>query len=167
MSWQDEAIPLLRTILNDAGCGGATFTESRLEDLLLASAHMIIQDIPFSTSYTVSISAGTISPDPASNVEFINFMVLKAACFSDEGTFRVRALAAGIEARCGPAMLRTMQHINGFETLLTEGPCKAYEQLKTDYVFGNTNVIKAVLSPFAGNSFDPSYLRTNDFRDRG
>ena len=170
MAWQDEAIPMLRTILGDAGCGAATYSETRLEELCLASAHLIIQDVPFDTSYTVTISEGVISPDPAEDVPFINFMVLKAACLADEGTYRTKALMAGVEARCGPAILKTMNHIKGFETLLTEGPCKAYEELKQDMVFGNTDVIRAVLSPFRGNDFDPGSQRISDIsnghRDR-
>jgi hypothetical protein len=169
MAWQDEAIPLLRTLLSDAGCGTSTYTETRLEELLLASAHMIIQDITFDTTYTVSISSATITPDPADDTEFINFMVLKAACFSDEGVFRQRALAAGIEARCGPAVLKTTQHIAGFQTLLTEGPCKTYDEMKFDFEFGKTDHIKAILSPFAGNDFDPYYQRDyvdDEHRDR-
>jgi hypothetical protein len=161
VAWQDESIPILRTILNDVGCGTTTYTDTRLEDLLLASAHMVLTQIEFPTTYTVTISDGTITPDPATDVAFINFIVLKAACFADQGMFRQKALLAGVEARCGPAMLKTMQHVHGFQTLLEEGPCKAFEELKQDYLFGNTEVIRAILSPFVGNDFQPSLRATH------
>lgn len=165
MAWQDTAIPILRTLLNDA-CGTITYTETRLEELSIASAHFNVQELPFSTDYTVSIPNASISPDPELDVEFINFMVLRAACIADQGLFRERALLSGLEARCGPAILKTMQHVTGFQTLLTEGPCKAFEELKQDYIFGNTDIIRAVLSPFIGNEFQPdtTYRYTDDYR---
>ena len=170
MAWQDEAIPLLRTILGDAGCCTTTYTDTRIEELLVSSAYLINYEIPFSVAYTVRVSLGVITPDPVDDEAFMNFMVLKAACLADEGTFRAKALLAGVEARCGPAILKTMDHIKGFQTLLTEGPCKAYDELKQDAIFGNTDVIRAVLSPFRGNTFDPGLQRSvdisNDHRDR-
>lgn len=153
--WQDTAIPILRTLLNDAACGEATYSESRLEELCIAAAHFNVQELPFETTYTVSIPNASITPDPESDVTFINFMVLRAACISDHGLFRERALLSGIEARCGPTVLRTMQHVAGFQTLLLEGPCKAFQELKNSFIFGNTNIIRAVLSPFTGNEFQP------------
>ena len=166
MAWQDTAIPILRTLLNDAGCGESSYTETRLEELCIAAAHFNVQELPFSTSYTVSIPNVTISPDPESDVEFINFMVLRGACIADQGLFRERALLAGLEARCGPAILRTMQHVTGFQTLLVEGPCKAFQELKDSFIFGNTDVIRAVLSPFVGNEFQPDvgYLYRDEYR---
>jgi hypothetical protein len=44
------------------------------------------------------------------------------------------------------------------KALVDKGPCAAYDALKLDYQFGNTNTIRAVLSPFVGNNFDPSSL---------
>lgn len=164
--WQDTAIPIVRTLLNDASCGTTTYSETRLEELCIAAAHFNVQELPFSIDYTVSIPNGSISPDPESDVEFINFMVLRAACIADQGLFRERALMAGIEARCGPAILKTMQHVAGFQTLLTEGPCKTFEELKQDFIFGNTDMIRAVLSPFIGNEFQPDtgYYYTDERR---
>jgi hypothetical protein len=170
MAWQDESVPLLRTILGDAGCGVTNFTDTRLEELLIAAAYLVAYEIPFSTTYTVRVSQQSITPDPADDAAFINFIVLKAACLADEGTYRSKSLLAGLQARCGPTMLDTSNYGKGFQTLLTEGPCKAYEDLKQDALFGNTDVIRAILSPFRGNDFDPSSLRiediSNEVRDR-
>ncbi len=157
MAWQDETVPILRVMLNDMGCGELTYTDSRLIELLLAAAYLNVAFIPFPTTYTVTISTETISPDPSTDAPFLSFMTLKAACLADTNTFRSKAFAAGIEARCGPATLRTGQHLQGFQTLLEEGPCKAFEELRDEFIFnGNTKAIRAVLSPFVGNQFDPS-----------
>ena len=168
MAWQNELVPLLRNIINDVDEDNYTYTDARLEELLVVSAQLVIVDIVnLPTTYTVDVTQYSISPDPTSTRDdaFINFVVLKAACLTDQGLYRSKALAAGIRARCGPASIDTMKHIDGFRDLITFGPCKAYETLKKDYMFGNPN-IAAVLSPFVSNDFDPSALYMYFHRSR-
>jgi hypothetical protein len=155
MAWQDTGITILKAILNDACCGTSTFSDSRLLDLLIAAAYCNLTAINWSTTYTINVGKQTISPDPLTDVDFMNFMILKAACLADQGLFRTKALQAGLEARCGPAILKTTQHLQGFNTLLEEGPCKAYEEMRCEFIFNNNRAIRAILSPFVGNNFDP------------
>ena len=61
----------------------------------------------------------------------MNLTVLKAACLADLSTYRTKAAMAGLKARCGPAVLETLEYTKGFKELLEFGPCKAYEELKT------------------------------------
>lgn len=160
MSWRSEMVPLLRNIINDVNEDSYTYTDARLQELLITAAQLVIVDITnLSTTYTIDMTEISISPDPTSTRDdaFINFVVLKAACLVDQGLYRSKVLIAGIRARCGPAAIETMNHINGFKDLIDFGPCKAYETLKRDYLFGNLS-IKAVLSPFVSNDFDPSAL---------
>ena len=155
---------MLRTILNDAGCGTTEYNDTRLEELLMAGAYINLTQVIFAVDYTITIATDTISPDPSTSspidVTFINFMVLKAACLADEGLFRNKALSAGIKARCGPAVLETMNHLEGFKILLEEGPCKAYAELLNQYRFsGNSDNIRAIMTPFVSQTFDPSTHR--------
>ena len=55
-------------------------------------------------------------------------------------------------------VLETMEHMVGFRELLSQGPCAAYTKLKTEYEFGESRYIKAILSPFISNNFDPQSL---------
>lgn len=163
MSWQDECIPMLRVIISDIDCDSQTYSDNRLEEILVVAARYVDQELTLPTVYTITVSDRTISPDPTDSVSndntvLINMTVLKAACLTDWSTFRTKALLAGVEARCGPAVIRTLKHLDGFKELLTDGPCAAYEKLKNDHNFGNTNVIMAILSPFVSNTFDPQSL---------
>lgn len=158
MSWQQEMVTMLRVLISDMD--SECYTDARLEQLLVLSGKYVQQEISFDTTYTISVAEISISPDPTSipDEEFMNFTVLKAACLTDWNTFRQKALLAGLKARCGPAILETVGHLDGFKDLIDKGPCAAYEELKKDYQFGNTDTIRAVLSPFIGNNFDPSTL---------
>ena len=160
MSWQNTSLIMLRTLLNDASCSTEKYTDDRLMDLLLTSAYIIRIDINFNTTYTVDVEAYTISPDPigqTDGTEFISFMVLKAACIADEGNFRTSALLQGVSARCGPASITTSNYGGYLKELLTAGPCKSYQTLSDQYNFSyeGKRIIKAVMSPFAANDFDP------------
>ena len=132
MSWQNDSQLMLRTMLNDAGCGESRYTTQRLEELLITSAYFLPTEINFKTSYTIAVSTYTI-----------------------EGNFRNAALLQGVNARVGPAHINTSSYGSHLSTLLTEGPCKSFEELKKIYNFnyGGKKIIRAVMSPFAANDF--------------
>ena len=159
-TWQNTSLLMLRTMLNDAGCGESKYSNDRLEDLLITAAYLLPIDVNFNTTYTIDVEAYTISPDPigqTDGTDFISFMVLKAACIADEGNFRTSALLQGVSARCGPASITTANYGAYLKELLTAGPCKSYDNLSNEYNFSyeGKQIIKAVMSPFAANDFDP------------
>lgn len=152
---------MLRTMLNDAGCGGDNkYTTQRLEELLITSAYFLPLEINFDTAYVIDVAAYTITPNPIDQddgTEFISFMVLKSACLTDESAFRTAALLQGVTARCGPASIQTSSYGSQLATLLTQGPCRSFEELKNEYNFSydGRKIIRAVMTPFASNSYDP------------
>jgi hypothetical protein len=160
MSWQNTSLLMLRTMLNDAGVSEMRYSTQRLEELLITSAYFLPLGINFNSTYVVDVSAYTITPDPSTTAdgdEFISFMVLKSACIADEGNFRNAALLQGVNARVGPAHINTSAYGSHLTVLLTEGPCKAFQELRKEYNFSyeGKKIIRAVMSPFAANKFDP------------
>lgn len=163
MSWQDEAVIMLRVLIGDIG-DEPIHCDSSLQKLLVVAAHYVNQEIEF--NYTVSISDMSITPDPTDPRDdaFLNFIVLKAACLTDQGTFRAKAVLEGLSSRLGPASLTISGNLRGFKDILEKGPCKSYEDLKLEYKFGNPH-IKAIFSPFVGPFFDPRDLNNTDRRE--
>ena len=159
-TWQNTSLIMLRTMLNDAGCDTVRYTPQRLEDLLITSAYFLPLEINFKTTYVVDVELRTITPNPVDEEdgdEFINLMVLKSACMTDEGNFRTAALAQGVSARIGPASLTTSNYGQYLGTLLNEGPCKAYSRLVEVYnmSYDGSKIIRAVMSPFVANDYNP------------
>lgn len=159
MAWQDDMTQMLRVLIFDLE-STPTYSDARLEEMIVAASHLVIQDINFSTNYTISIMSQTITPDPtvADDTEFINFVILKAACIADQSTLRSKVNSAGVSVKLGPASISTATNLRGHEILLSQGPCAAYQEMKWEYELGNANAIRAVLSPFIGNNFDPRDL---------
>jgi len=163
MAWQTDLVTMLRNVIFDVDSTNYTYTDNRLKEMLVVSSHLVTQEIAFDTTYTITISTTGISPDPtdstdANSIAFQNFIVLKAACLADQSTLRTKALAAGVTAKLGPASISTNSNLRGFEILFNEGPCSAYSSLKWEYEMGNAKAIRAILSPFVGNTFDPESL---------
>jgi len=167
MSWQLEVPILIRSFINDFD-DQPNYSDERILQLSLVAAQHTILDIEFNNSYSVDIINQTISPDPTINRDntFIGFVALKSACLLDQSSLRTRAYLEGVNVTLGPAKLDVASGIAGFKTLLEQGPCKMYEQLKTQYVLGDASRVKAILSPFVGNNFDPQMLNTgpSDYR---
>ncbi len=167
MAWQDDMVVMLRVIISDLA-ETPTYSDNRLEQILVVSAMYVDQELDFDNTYTIKITPPSIAPDPISlsDDSFVNFTVLKAACLTDWSTFRTKALVAGVKAKCGPVVLETLKHLDGFKQLLEQGPCAAYETLKHNWVFGNAELVKAVLSPFVSNNFDPQNLASSQYSHR-
>jgi len=155
MAWQDITIGIVRILINDFNNDNYDYSDDRLMQTLVVAAQLVNQEIDFSTSYTIDIPLVTISPDPSSDAAFINFISLKAACIIDQSAFRTKATISGLKAKCGPAILETVYHLQGFKDLVNFGPCKAYQTLREEWMFGNAQVVEAVLSPFVSNNFYP------------
>ena len=153
MSWQNISLQILRTLINDLS-DDPIYEDDILEMTLRTAASFVKQEVHLSTNYTINLNCGDISPDPSSDEEFINFTVLKAACIINGWAFQKKVAVEGIKAKCGPVEFGVSASRNALG-LLEDSFCKTYEDLVNQYNWGNINNIKAVLSPFISNKFDP------------
>lgn len=164
MSWQVELPILIRSFINDLS-DNPTYSDERIIQLSLVAAQYTIIDIEFNNNYTIDVINQTISPDPTElaekDIDFIGFAALKSACLLDHSSLRTRAQLEGISTTLGPAKLDVSSGLSGYKIILEQGPCKMYEQLKTQYVIGDSSRVRAVLSPFVGNNFDPQMLNAD------
>ena len=160
MAWEETMTTMLRVLVNDTE-SPQTYTDDRMKQILVVAAQYVDMELSFDYSYTITVGAtaaeSDIAPDPVAldDDPFVNLTVMKAACITDFSTFRTKALQAGVKAKCGPAVLDTLKHLDGFKQLLEFGPCQAYQAMKDNWVFGNGELCRAILSPFVSNDFDP------------
>jgi len=156
--WYAAMPEMLGILLDDT----SAVSSDRYLKMLVVSGMYVQQEINLPNKYNINVLDITITPDPfdLEDYTFINFTVLKAACMHDQGVFRRKALISGLEAKAGPAVLKTLQKMDGFKELLTLGPCAAYEKLKEEYQFGDASIIWGIFSPFISETFDPSLLHT-------
>lgn len=163
-------IPIIvRTWINDLE-ETPIYSDDRLQQVILVASQYVTREINLDTQYKCDLINLTITPDPSlandRDQTFISFVALKAACMLDQSTFRTKAATEGIRAGLGAASISVGGNLKGYKDILDNGPCKMYEKLRMEYEIGNANAIKAILSPFVGNQFDPRYINTEYARFR-
>lgn len=167
MYWEIEIPIIVRSLINDLG-PEQTYSDDRILQLAVIAANYVTKEVNLSRNYNVDIVNIDITPDPSDNnsrdTDFISFIALKTSCLLDQSTFRTKAALEGIRTALGSANLSVSGNLSGYKTILDQGPCKLYNELVMDHNVGNASVVRAVLSPFVGNNFDPRYLLRGSFR---
>lgn len=168
MSWQAEIPIIVRTLINDLDYDKQTYTDDRLLQIIVVAAKYVQFDVSLDHAYTVDVVNPAISPDPTEDNDsiFISLVSLKSACIVDQSALRTRAALEGIRAALGPAQLSVAGNLAGFNLIIDKGPCAAYEELTSHWDVKEATAIRAILSPFVGNKFDPRYLQNNSDRSR-
>jgi hypothetical protein len=167
MSWQIEIPIIVRTLVNDVA-DQPVYSDERIIQVVTVAAKYVQFDVVLDHAYLVDVSNLSISPDPTQDRDeiFISLVSLKAACIIDQSTFRTKAVTEGIRAALGPAQLSVAGSLDGWKTILDKGPCALYDELTSHWDVKDAAAVAAVLSPFAGNKFNPRYLQCNSERSR-
>ena len=150
-TWETETVELLRVLIDDLA-DTPTYSDEKLQRLLLVAAFQVVREVTFDKTFTVNLTEQTLEPDPTAaatlNKDLVNLMCLKAACIMDRGA---AAKAAG-KAVAGKDMNAVQFDLRGVAEstirLLKEGWCAVYKEVVFDYISGTGNLGQAVLGPF-------------------
>lgn len=147
MSWQIEISAIVRAITGDL-TEPYTYCQEKLEELIVIAAQLTRNELDFDTTYTISISELSISPDPTTDRDdaFINLVALKTACLILTGEMKLAA-GRGIKVTDAGASIDLTGEYNNTKQV-TESICKSYQEGKLQYMLGNLNGIKAILTPY-------------------
>lgn len=167
MSWKKEIPIIVRTLINDLS-ETPTYSDERILQVVTVAAKYVQFDVVLDHQYVVNVVNPTITPDPTADNDsiFISLVSLKTACIIDQSVLRTKAAAEGIRAALGPASLSVAGSLAGIRMIIEEGPCAAYDQLVSHWDVKEATAIRAVLSPFVGNKFDPRSIQLNPYRSR-
>jgi hypothetical protein len=161
MAWQEELTAITRVLVNDYG-DSMEFSDARIHQVLAVASKYVQFDVNLDNKYTIDVVNSNISPDPTENNDdiFISLVCLKAACIIDQSKFRTKAAMEGIRAALGPASLSVAGNSAAWKVMLDQGPCALYDELTSHWDVKEATAIRAILSPFVGNTFDPRSLST-------
>jgi len=156
MSWQNELTVIVRTLINDIE-EPYEYSDSRIQQVLAVAAKYVQFDVNLDHVYQVDVTNADISPDPTIDKDdtFISIVCLKAACIIDQGTFRTKAALEGIRTALGPASIGFSGSLSGWSAIISHGACGLYEEPTSHWDVKNADAVRAILSPFVGNKFDP------------
>jgi hypothetical protein len=167
MSWKKEIPIIVRTLINDLS-ETPNYSDERIIQVISVAAKYVQFDVVLDNSYTINVVNPSITPDPTTTDDsiFISLVSLKTACIIDQSVLRTKAAMEGIRAALGPAQLSVGGSLAGIKLILEQGPCAAYEELTSHWDVKEATAIRAVLSPFVGNKFDPNSIRYSSDRSR-
>jgi hypothetical protein len=159
MSWNLEIPIIVRTLINDWS-ETPTYSDERILQVISVAAKYVQFDVSLENIYTIDVVNPNITPDPTALNDsiFISLVSLKSACIIDQSTLRTKAAMEGIRAALGPANLSVAGSLTGIKMILDNGPCATYEELSSHWDVKEATAIRAILSPFVGNNFDPTSL---------
>jgi hypothetical protein len=167
MSWQTEIPIIVRTLINDWS-DQPVYSDERIIQVIAVAAQYVQFDVVLDQKYSVDITSPAMSPDPTLNRDeiFISLVSLKAACIIDQSNLRTKAAMEGIRAALGPASLSVGGSLEGIKMVLEHGPCALYEELTSHWDVKDATAVRAILSPFVGNNFNPRYIQSYGYRAR-
>jgi hypothetical protein len=160
-TWKDELTIIVRTLVNDLG-ETYIYSDERVHQVIAVAGKYVQFDVVLDYEYKIDVTDVTISPDPIENNDtiFIGLICLKAACIIDQSTYRTKSAMEGVRASLGPASLSVAGQSAALRTMLELGPCAAYDELTSHWDVKEATAVRAVLSPFVGNKFDPRSINT-------
>lgn len=145
MAWSDEVIPVIRLLINDYN-SPVTYTDNRLIDTALVSAQLLLTEISFDNTYTITLSSCSISPDPSADDSFINLVSMKAACIILGGEAKTEA-SNSIRIIDGPTTIdlanRSRDVFQMYKSML-----EIFENAKLRYMAGNSIGGQAIITPY-------------------
>jgi len=159
MSWNLEIPIMVRTLVNDLS-DNPEYSDERIQQAIVVAAKYVKFDVSLDNEYIIDVSNPDITPDPTVDNDdiFISLVSLKAACIIDQSTLRTKSATEGVRAALGPASISVNGGLSGIKIILDKGPCASYAHLANSWNIREASYIRAVLSPFVGNKFDPTNL---------
>ncbi len=158
MAWRNEMVRIVRHLINDVDSSNYTFSDDRLEEVVLVASQLVLREIDFDNSFTVDVDASTLSPDPTEletkDDNFINLVCLKTVCVILGSEVRSNSLNA-IVLRDGPSSI-DLRSITSNVYLLYKDFCEKYDHYVLQFKAGSSVAGQAVLSPYAPASYNIS-----------
>jgi hypothetical protein len=147
MAWQDEMIPITRYLINDID--KSSYSDSRLEEVLLISSQYLLMEIPFDNNYSIDINKILISPDPTTtspkDTAFIALSCFRASWFI--ASMEVKAAANNcIRVTDGPSSLDATSVFTA-KKQISDGLLSEYNTKKLQYLSGNITACAAIITP--------------------
>jgi hypothetical protein len=154
MAWTDDMPTIVRYLINDLDTTNYAYSNGRVRQTIVVAAQLVLSEIDFDKTYTVTISTSGISPDPTAATKddaFINLVSLKSACLIASSELRTKGLDA-IRVSDGSSSIDAGGILRGFE-ILSKDLCQRYENAKIQYKAGNSVAGQAILSPYESPNF--------------
>ena len=147
MPWHTDMTLLVRVLVDDL-VSPHTYTDEKIQQLIVVAAQIIKIDVDFLYTYTTDVEGAIISPDPVDSNDngFITLVGLKAACLILAGEAKLAA-SQSVKIQDAGAVIDLGNTYKAKKELYDQ-LCADFARAKVSYLAGNLNAFHAVLSPY-------------------
>jgi hypothetical protein len=154
MAWQNELVLLLRHMIDDLDPDNYTFSDSRLEETILASTYILQVDIEFNNAYQVNVDEGSLIPDPTTSSpkddDFIAMCCIQSAIVIYRSLIKTYSLRS-FSISDGPSSLDTRSVVSGLN-IAYKDLVEKFEHMVLMYKTGKYGFGKSILGPYSPGS---------------
>lgn len=144
MCYVEESTLLVRGLIGDF-VEPYTYQDSRIFDMFLYGARIVVQEIVFNPQYSVSLNKTCITPTPDDDSPLIVLGALKAACIIANSEYKAY-IGGAVQVVDGPSSINTGGQATEMAKRANKA-CSDYEQAKMQFALGNTDWFGAILTP--------------------
>jgi hypothetical protein len=159
MAWTTDLVLMLRTLIGDLD--STKYADARLQQVLVIGAYNVNHDASFSVTYTIDVSAKTITPDPVTgdDSDFTVLTLYKSACILLESEVKTESSNA-ISIKDGPSAI-DLRGVTSSLNVIAKDFCQRYDELLTKYNYekgsGDGPPGVAILGPYSPASWGVGY----------
>ena len=145
---------IVRHLINDVNSEKYTYSDKRVETVILVASQFIIMQADFNNTYTVNVETCKLNPDPSDeatqDVAFMNLVCLRSACIIIGSEIRSESGNA-IAIKDGPSSI-DLRGVTSMLNTLYQDLNNRYDRLLLEYKAGNSIAGQAILGPYSPGS---------------
>jgi hypothetical protein len=154
MAWQNEMVVVLRHIVDDLDPTNYTYSDSRLEETILAATYLLQVDMEFIASYQINVDEGSLIPDPTTTSpkddDFIALCCLQAGIILYRSLMKTYSLK-GFMISDGPSSLDTRGIVANLN-IIYKDLVQKFDEAVFMYKAGKYGFGKSILGPYSPGS---------------
>jgi len=154
MAWENEMVLVLRHMIDDLDSSNYKFSDSRLEETILASTYILQADVEFLNAYQVNVDEGSLIPDPTTSNpkddDFIALCTTQAAIILYRSMMKTYSLQS-IAIRDGQSSIDTRGIVQNLKIIYQDLVARL-DHMILMYKTGKYGFGKSILGPYSPGS---------------
>lgn len=150
MAWQTTLVTMVRNLIGDLSAT-PTYSDAQIQESITVAAYMVYAEYPFSVQYTFDLDTPDITPDPTVSdpIDYaaVALFPLKAACMLNLNSMQT-SVGNSIRVKDGTSEIDTSDGFKGWESILKNGPCQAYDKLLKQLQYNGVRGVGGTVASF-------------------
>lgn len=162
MAWKTEMTLAFRHFIDDLDEDSPTYSDTRIQELLIVAGQSVIADADFITDYSADVDELIFTPDPTDrdigrDEAFIQLVLLKAACILHTSSLR-QAAGRAIDVKDGNVSISFKGEYTG-RSDIAKNACKEYVDTLYAYQIGSFAPSRIILGPLSSDRIMTNFQR--------